>query len=467
MPEPTDFQKGTYDKASDFILALLTNPDNEQAIVELDVLNGGIIAENMKENRSEKDGLIQYHQHITHRRMITPYIGKDTEEAGIAVWKIIKTLDMVNQVSHYPRAWNLENLDGFPKDLPEDYKAGMSLLQSGPAGSGPAGSGPAGSGPAGSGPAGSGPAGSSSHYTTDKGFPVRGVRKAGSQGYLFVVENGKDWKTDNFLDLKPGSDLGKPWSKAFVEKIKNEWSKWDIANSKKTVTEDDGNNYKYIKGIASNPVRTKKIDSGPRYPAAHALSVFEKLTSNRSVQYEKLLDRTALNKKLGLGKTNDEIKEFYTTRNLTLPWEIAPLVMRSGKPRAIDSVTQQKTISTPVAAAPVTATAARAATAPAPVTSVPAASSAGVPLAVSGATTAPSPVTSVPAASLAGVPQAGQQANPGPQATGDQLLLTNKVEGMAESLAAMMKLMEQVLNIKVPQPQAQAATSKEFVMAGT
>jgi hypothetical protein len=84
MPEPTDFQKGTYNKASDFILALLRNPDDEQAIVELHALNGGIIAENIKENRPKKDGLIQYQQHITHCRILTQYIRKETKEASSA-----------------------------------------------------------------------------------------------------------------------------------------------------------------------------------------------------------------------------------------------------------------------------------------------------------------------------------------------------------------------------------------------
>jgi hypothetical protein len=340
------------------------------------------------------------------------------------------------------------------------------LAQGGSTGSDATGSGATGSGATGSGATGSGltssapptnpnPSGQPpGPYTTEKGFPVRGIRKAGN-GYLFVVENGKDWKTDNFLDFQAGSDLGKGWAKSFVHRIKDEWDQWDISNSKKKVTDDDVDNFQYIKGIASKPNRTKTINSSPRYPEAHTLSIFEKQTVNGKEQYEKILDRTALNKVLGKGAADDKIDTFYTQRNLTPPWEVAPLVLAARKPRAIersiDTVTQGLANTVLATANPATAMATTAPAAAVSATPIPAAqagSATGLP----------------PTANQASQPVAPASTNPQPP-TGEQLLLTNKVEGLAEQVAAMMSLLQRIAPQQT-QPQPQAAVSSEAVMVG-
>ena len=105
-----------------------------------------------------------------------------------------------------PRSWNYADLSGAPRDLPKSYKEGLYYLLAGEnPGSTGAGTGTPGTGPTGTATGtvpgtdstGTGPPGSDGvSRLTSQGFPVRGARHSGRDGYMFVVENGKDWKTE-------------------------------------------------------------------------------------------------------------------------------------------------------------------------------------------------------------------------------------------------------------------------------
>jgi hypothetical protein len=69
-----------------------------------------------------------------------------------------------------------------------------------------------------------------------------------------------------------------------------------------------------------------------------------------------------------------------------------------------------------------------------------------------------------PAVSQASQPVVPAGSAPQPPAS-EQLLLTNKVEGLAEQIAEIMRLMAQLLP-QVARPQLQPATSPEAIMAG-
>jgi hypothetical protein len=474
IPEPTAFQRQIYEKASEFISKILVDPDDKEAIKNLDGLNAAIKEQKRKDGKDEQGGIIKYEQHILNRKLLEPYHGLETAEAANSAWKLVRIVDLLNQTYHYPRTWNVENLEAAPEDLPEDAKAAIILLNPG---SGP-GSGPAGSGP-GSGPTNPNPTDPPPprEYKTDKGFAVYGIRnasgnrkgsgKAGGRGYLFVVGNGKPWDTDNGLDLKSDGDLGYGWVDRLVKDLEDngKWDELNIANSKKKVTREDAPFFKEIKAIASNPIRTKTIGSKDRYPQSYSYTKFEATKANGEIEktWHHILDRTALGTLLGKGAADEKIAEFYATRKITPPWEVGPVALTSGKPRAIDMVTHKLANTSLAAANPVTATAAATATA-APITAAQIAPGASAPAAT--------PPT-VPVISTTGVPPAVSQASqpvvpasvaPQPPAS-EQLLLTNKVEGLAEQMAEMMRLMAQLLP-HVPPPQLQPATAPEAVMAG-
>lgn len=187
----------------------------------LDGLNAAIKEQNRKDGKDEQGGIIKYEQHILNLKLLELYHGSETAEVANSAWKLVRIVDLLNQTYHYPRTWNVENLEAAPEDLPDDAKAAKILLNpgSGP-GSGTGGSGPAGSGPGSGLPTNPNPTDPPppGEYKTEKGFAVYGIRnasgnrkgsgKAGGRGYLFVVGNGKPWDTDNGLDLKSGGDLG-------------------------------------------------------------------------------------------------------------------------------------------------------------------------------------------------------------------------------------------------------------------
>jgi hypothetical protein len=274
------------------------------------------------------------------------------------------------------------------------------------------------------------------------------------------VSSGKPWDTDNGLDIKSGGDLGYPWVDRLVKDLDDngKWDELNIANSKKKVTREDAQYFKEIKAIASNPIRRKTIDSKPRYPQSYSYTEFEEKTANGDEKkWHHILDRTALGTLLGKGAADEKIAEFYKTRKITPPWEVGPVALTSGKPRAIDLVTHQLANTSLAAANPVTATAVPLIAAQVgPGASAPAASPPTVP--VISTTGLP------PAVSQASQPVVPAGAAPQPPAR-EQLLLTNKVEGLAEQMAEMMRLIAQLLP-QVPQPQLQPAISPEAVMAG-
>jgi hypothetical protein len=420
LPEPTAFQREIYndDATLEAIGVVLTSEDDKEAIKSLDRLNETIKEANRKASKNEDDGIIKYQQYITHRRLMPPaeilYRNtddlpdhdpqrKEAKNAAAKAWDIMRILDLFNQQHHYPRTWNFDDLSNAPKDLPEAPKTLGSLNPTDPP-----------------------------KYKTEKGLPVHGIRNAsgngggkngqpGGRSYQFVVENGKPWATDNCLDLKSSGDLGYGWADRLVKILvaDGKWDELNIANSKKKVSRQDAEFFTRIKGIASNPIRTKKIGSEPRYPQSYSYTEF----ANGERVWHHILDRSALVTLLGKGAADDKIAEFYTTRKLTPPWEVGPLNWTTGKPRAIDSVPHlaaaNHTRAAPATAAPVIA-AQVAPGAPAP-----------------GVSSQPTPATAAPQ----------------PPAS-EQLLLTNRVEGLAEQMAEMMRLMAQLLP-RVPQPQPQ------------
>jgi hypothetical protein len=472
-PEPTVFHKEIYEKATPLIQqALQTDPDadNSNLKSQLDALNALIQAQNRANNPNADTleanrGTIQYNTYLAYSGMSRSYQSQlaedpatfngseDEKKKKTVGWNLAKeslpklgpTLDDLNKQKGYPAEWNWPRAS-FPQLFGNQSEQPSSTTNQTNFHNPPEPRNPSEhpssttnqtnfhSPPepiAAQNPPGQPEAVVREPDKTREGHEIIGARRVGPKGYLFFTLNGEDWEKRNVGELRSSSDLGYDVADEFLRGKKQE--EWDIANSQSTISrEEDAPNYKHIIAIASNPIRTRKINGKPRYPAAYALTYFEKKIEDGVELYHRILDRTAFVKLLGDGATDSEFASFYIKRSETPPWEVEPLALTTGKARAIDAVSfgfQNLSISgggtmgtAPVTTQGATATNLAAATILAP-TQVAAINLAATPTAI---------------------PVAIPTATPETSAESKQLLLKGEVEGLKSQMEEMMALIRQL-----------------------
>jgi hypothetical protein len=255
------------------------------------------------------------------------------------------------------------------------------------------------------------------------------------------VANGKNPENDNPVEFRSSSELGYDIADAFLEGKKK--VEWDITTMHLNVSrEADAKNYRGIVGIASEPIKTKKVDIDangtmtfkPRYPESQIVTRFERPEG----EYYPILNRTRLGKVIGNGAADTEIAMFYNKRpQLTAPWlATGPLAITSGKPRAIDAAPAMT-----LGMLPATTPGPSPATTTAPAASLPAAPAPAAPSTTPGTFQAPPPHMTF--GTFPATNAAPAQWAPGPAAP-EQLLLKNQVEGLTHQMNNMMQLLQQL-----------------------
>jgi hypothetical protein len=459
-PEPLPFHKKIYEEATPLIEQLLLTEAGFDITSQLDKLNGkiraGNLAANPDANPLELDrGTIKYGTYTLYSgisRGFPKLLAEDpatftgTEEevkarkvkreaAKRALPKIGPTVDAFNTEYGYPSQWNWSRTS-FPEFF--GAPAGQSGDPQRPA-----------SNPPGTNP----PSPPGSTYEeeekplrqpggkdmTREGYPILGARRCGKRGYRFVVANGKDQEDDNPVEFRSSSELGYDLADAYLRGKKEE--EWDITRMCNVSRKADAKNYRGIIGIASEPIKTSKvnIDSNgtmtikPRYPESQIVTRFERPEG----EYYPVLNRTKLGKVIGEGAADAEIARFYEERpKLTAPWvTTGPLAITFGKSRrAIDAAPAMT-----LGMLPATTTAPAASVSVAPAQWAPDAAAPSTTLGTFPALTPRMTFGTFPATTTAPAVSAAP-----PPAVTEQLLLKNQVEGLTEQMNNMMQLLQQL-----------------------
>ncbi|KFY68438.1 hypothetical protein V496_01060 [Pseudogymnoascus sp. VKM F-4515 (FW-2607)] len=133
-------------------------------------------------------------------------------------------------------------------------------------------------------------------------------------GYFVVEKRGEL----NPIALFSSADLGYQAVQGYLDLPEEQ--KCDLRETKYVHNPQDTRAYRGVIGFASNPLVSKELKSGFRYPVGYALVTFD----YGSGPQDFVMNRGKLRKILGERKADSDIARFYKITGLTPPWEVEP-----------------------------------------------------------------------------------------------------------------------------------------------